>query len=79
MHRTLLVAIVVVSLATGAAHAAAPRNERVTARIAERAYARQSIAEVRAARAEEPAATPPARASAGAPVTHPPIELLPTP
>lgn len=52
MKRTLLVAIVVISLAGGAADAASPRSERVTSRIAERAYARQSIAEARAARAE---------------------------
>jgi len=36
----------------GAAWAIPPRSERVAARIAERAYARQSIAEARAARAE---------------------------
>lgn len=34
------------------AGAVAPRSERVTARIVERAYARQAIAEARAARAE---------------------------
>ena len=52
MKRTLLVTLVIVSVASVAAHAASPRGERVTARIAERVYARQSIAEARAARAE---------------------------
>jgi hypothetical protein len=36
----------------GGVSAAAPRSERVARRIAERAYARKSIAEARAARAE---------------------------
>lgn len=40
------------TLSTGMVSAATPRSERVAARMAERAYARQSIAEVRAARAE---------------------------
>jgi hypothetical protein len=47
-----LVALAMAVLAGGTASAAPPRNERVAARIAERAYARQSIAEARAARAE---------------------------
>jgi hypothetical protein len=40
------------TLSTGMVSAATPRSERVAARMAERAYARQSIAEARAARAE---------------------------
>lgn len=52
MNRSLLIALVLASVVSVAAHAASPRSERVTSRIAERAYARQSIAEARAARAE---------------------------
>ncbi|MFM7243307.1 MAG: hypothetical protein ACKO40_03915 [Planctomycetaceae bacterium] len=47
-----LATISTLTVSTGDAWAVPPRSERVTARIAERAYARQSIAEARAARAE---------------------------
>ena len=47
-----LAATVILTLSTGIASAATPRSERVAARVAERAYARQSIAEARAVRAE---------------------------
>jgi hypothetical protein len=47
-----LFALATLTISTGISAAATPRSERVTARIAERAYARQSIAEARAARAE---------------------------
>lgn len=47
-----LFALATLTISTGIAAAATSRSERVTARIAERAYARQSIAEARAARAE---------------------------
>lgn len=47
-----LATISALTVSTRAAWAIPPRSERVTARIAERAYARQSIAEARAARAE---------------------------
>lgn len=52
----------ILTLSTASASAATPRSDRVAARIAERAYARQSIAEARAVRAE-------ARVAAIAPVT----------
>jgi DNA polymerase-3 subunit gamma/tau len=47
-----LLAVATLTVSTGIAMAATPRQERITGRIAERAYARQSIAEARAARAE---------------------------
>jgi len=52
--RLATIAILTVSTGPGpgAAWAVPPRSERAAARIAERAYARQSIAEARAARAE---------------------------
>jgi hypothetical protein len=50
--RLATIAILTFSTGRGAAWAVPPRSERVAARIAERAYARQSIAEARAARAE---------------------------
>ena len=49
---TGLLVVATLTISTGIAVAATPRSERITARIAERAYARQSIAEARAARAE---------------------------
>lgn len=58
MHRAVrFAALLAMTISTGAASIGAawaipPRSERVAARIAERAYARQSIAEARAARAE---------------------------
>jgi hypothetical protein len=48
----LLATAAILSVSTGTVWAVPPRSERVAARIAERAYARQSIAEARAARAE---------------------------
>ncbi len=48
----LLATIATLTVSTGPVWAVPPRSERVAARIAERAYARQSIAEARAARAE---------------------------
>jgi hypothetical protein len=53
--RVPAISFAVVAALTGsmrAAVAVTPRSERVTARIVERAYARQAIAEARAARAE---------------------------
>jgi hypothetical protein len=47
-----LAATAFLTLSSDTAPAAAPRSERVAARVAERAYARQSIAEARAVRAE---------------------------
>jgi hypothetical protein len=48
----LLATAAILSVSTGTVWAVPPRSERAAARIAERAYARQSIAEARAARAE---------------------------
>lgn len=48
----LLATAAILTVSTGTVWAVPPRSERVAARIAERAYARQSIAEARAARAE---------------------------
>lgn len=53
--RVPAISLTVLAALTGgmrAAIAVTPRSERVTARIVERAYARQAIAEARAARAE---------------------------
>jgi len=47
-----LAATAILTLSSDSAPAATPRSERVATRIAERAYARQSIAEARAVRAE---------------------------
>jgi hypothetical protein len=68
-----LAATAILTLApdTDTALAAAPRSERVSARIAERAYARQSIAEARAVRAE-------ARVAAIAPAVPVPPPPRPT-
>jgi hypothetical protein len=47
-----LAATAILTLSSDSAPAATPRSERVATRVAERAYARQSIAEARAVRAE---------------------------
>lgn len=47
-----LSAVTIATVAVGPAVAATPRSDRLALRFAERAYARQSIAEARAARAE---------------------------
>ena len=51
-----LAATAILTLSSDTAPAAPPRSERVASRIAERAYARQAIAEARAVRAEARAA-----------------------
>lgn len=61
-------ATILPGLAGGDASAAPPRSQRVADRIAERAYARKSIAEARAARAEARVA----EIAAFAPVPPPP-------
>jgi len=66
-----LAATAILTLSSGTAPAATPRSERVATRIAERAYARQSIAEARAVRAE-------ARVAAIAPAVPVPPPPRPT-
>lgn len=63
-----LAATAILTLSSDSALAATPRSERVASRIAERAYARQSIAEARAVRAEARAAA----IAATVPVPPPP-------
>jgi len=66
-----IAATAILTLSSGTAPAATPRSERVATRIAERAYARQSIAEARAVRAE-------ARVAAIAPAVPVPPPPRPT-
>ena len=66
-----LAATAILTLSSETAPAATPRSERVATRIAERAYARQSIAEARAVRAE-------ARVAAIAPAVPVPPPPRPT-
>jgi len=66
-----LAATAILTLSSDTAPAATPRSERVATRVAERAYARQSIAEARAVRAE-------ARVAAIAPVVPAPPPPRPT-
>lgn len=78
-----LAAISTLTVSTGTAWAVPPRSERVTARIAERAYARQSIAEARVAEIAPLVPVPPPprpatvrrMARAGVPLT-PPAALI---
>ena len=66
-----LAATAILTLSSDSAPAATPRSERVATRVAERAYARQSIAEARAVRAE-------ARVAAIAPAVPVPPPPRPT-